>query len=331
MGAISKAWVVIADTAVDPDSPIDAALMTGLRDDTVHLREWIGFSYTGGAVQDHNHDGINSAAISGEVGFVRDWPGLALPGANWDWCDGGTLLRANFPVLQAVLMKSANVTISIAAPAVVNWVAHGLRTNMPVRFFTTGGLPTGITAGTHGGAGVGTEYFVNVVNADNFNIAATPGGANIGTSGVQSGVHTAVVAPHGDGDGATTFHKPDRRGRGAAGRDDMGGTAANRITSGGSGILGNVPGRSGGAETVAQTAAQMAAHPHSYDDYYQGTNVAATVPVLSTNPKNPHSDAITSISESGATTPRSTNSAGSGTAMQNTQPTQVTDFIIRVS
>ena len=66
MTAISKSWVTIADTAVDPDSPIDAALMTGLRDDVVHLREWLGASYEAGAVQDHNHDGVNSALM--EVG-----------------------------------------------------------------------------------------------------------------------------------------------------------------------------------------------------------------------------------------------------------------------
>lgn len=66
MTAISKNWVTIADTAVDPDSPIDAALMTGLRDDLVYLREWLGASYEAGAVQDHNHDGVNSALM--EVG-----------------------------------------------------------------------------------------------------------------------------------------------------------------------------------------------------------------------------------------------------------------------
>ena len=42
MAAISKAWVTIADSAVDPDSPGDATLMTGIRDDLVHLREWLG-------------------------------------------------------------------------------------------------------------------------------------------------------------------------------------------------------------------------------------------------------------------------------------------------
>lgn len=63
MPAISKSWVSIADTAVDPDSPIDAALMTGLRDNDIHLREWLGASYYAGAVQNHNHDGINSANV----------------------------------------------------------------------------------------------------------------------------------------------------------------------------------------------------------------------------------------------------------------------------
>lgn len=72
MPAISKNWVTIADTAVDPDSPLDAALMTGLRDDLVHLREWLGASYTGGAVQDHNHDGSNSAAIEIGPNWLRN-------------------------------------------------------------------------------------------------------------------------------------------------------------------------------------------------------------------------------------------------------------------
>ena len=35
MTAISKAWVSVADSAVDPDSPLDSQLMTGLRDDLI--------------------------------------------------------------------------------------------------------------------------------------------------------------------------------------------------------------------------------------------------------------------------------------------------------
>lgn len=66
MPAISKAWVTVPDTAVDPDSPLDTTLVTALRDDLVHLREWLGAAYYAGAVQDHNHDGVNSALV--EIG-----------------------------------------------------------------------------------------------------------------------------------------------------------------------------------------------------------------------------------------------------------------------
>lgn len=65
MPAPSKAWVTINDAAVDADSPIDQALMTAMRDDLVHLREWLGASYAANAAQDHNHDGVNSALVSG--------------------------------------------------------------------------------------------------------------------------------------------------------------------------------------------------------------------------------------------------------------------------
>ena len=72
MTAISKAWITIADTAVDPDSPIDTTLMTGLRDDLVYLREWLGASYIAGAVQDHSHDGVNSALVPIGPNYLRN-------------------------------------------------------------------------------------------------------------------------------------------------------------------------------------------------------------------------------------------------------------------
>lgn len=72
MAAISKAWVAINDGGVDPDSPGDSILFTGIRDDLVHLREWLGASFVGGAVQDHNHDGENSAPVPVGPNQVRN-------------------------------------------------------------------------------------------------------------------------------------------------------------------------------------------------------------------------------------------------------------------
>jgi microcystin-dependent protein len=56
---------------------------------------------------------------------------------------------------------------------------------------------------------------------------------------------------------------PDLRGRVTTGRDDMGGSAAGRITGAGSGISGTTLGASGGAETVTLTTAQIPSHRHT--------------------------------------------------------------------
>ena len=63
----------------------------------------------------------------------------------------------------------------------------------------------------------------------------------------------------GAGDGSTTFTLPDLRGRAVFGRDNMGGTAANRITVGASGIAGTTLGAYGGSE-------HLHAHAHGIND-----------------------------------------------------------------
>jgi microcystin-dependent protein len=62
------------------------------------------------------------------------------------------------------------------------------------------------------------------------------------------GLFAVIGGTYGSGDGSTTFNLPDLRGRMAAGKDNMGGTAANRITNGGSGIVGTTLGAAGGTE-----------------------------------------------------------------------------------
>lgn len=61
----------------------------------------------------------------------------------------------------------------------------------------------------------------------------------------------------GSGDGSTTFNVPDLRGRAPFGKDDMGGSAANRITNSGSGIVGTTLGATGGGQNVVLTTANM--------------------------------------------------------------------------
>jgi microcystin-dependent protein len=62
---------------------------------------------------------------------------------------------------------------------------------------------------------------------------------------------------YGAGDGSATFNIPDLRGRVVAGKDDMGGSAASRLTSSYFGSSAASLGAVGGAESLALTLAQI--------------------------------------------------------------------------
>jgi microcystin-dependent protein len=124
---------------------------------------------------------------------------------------------------------------------------------------------------------------------------------------------SALSTTYGSGDGSTTFNLPDLRGRAVAGRDDMGGTAANRLTNQSGGVNGLTLGAGGGAETHTLTEAQLAAHTHT----------------------TPTSDGTTAFTTGGATQPASningvTGSTGSGSAHNNVQPTIILNYIIKI-
>lgn len=74
-----------------------------------------------------------------------------------------------------------------------------------------------------------------------------------------SGLFAVMGTTWGAGDGMTTFNLPDLRGRALFGKDDMGGVAALRLTSGGSGVAGNTLGATGG-DQATQT------HTHTVND-----------------------------------------------------------------
>lgn len=79
--------------------------------------------------------------------------------------------------------------------------------------------------------------------------------------------------PYG-ADGSGNPRVPDARGRGTAGKDDMGGTAAGRLTVDGAGINGSQLGAAGGAQTHTLTTAQLAAHNHGVNDPGHGHGVS---------------------------------------------------------
>jgi len=82
------------------------------------------------------------------------------------------------------------------------------------------------------------------------------------TYSVLAALAAAASYPHGTGDGSTTFNIADKRGRVSAGKDDMGGTAANRITAALSGAAGTVLGAVVGGEGITLATAGMPSHNH---------------------------------------------------------------------
>lgn len=152
----------------------------------------------------------------------------------------------------------------------------------------------------------------------------------------------------GAGDGLTTFNVPDARGRVTAGADDMGGSAANRLTTA-SGMTTGAIGGTGGVETVIITTATMPVHAHgtsdpththtvndpghghvySFPDFVsQGDSGVTRNVYAGTSTMVSTSGSLTGVSNAAAATGISIQNAGGGNAHVNVQPTLVMNKII---
>lgn len=79
-----------------------------------------------------------------------------------------------------------------------------------------------------------------------------------------------IGTTYGVGDGSTTFNVPDLRGRIIAGKDNMGGSSANRITNAAADSLGGAM----GAETHTLSETEMPQHNHSMYTMIAGVAIA---------------------------------------------------------
>lgn len=150
------------------------------------------------------------------------WVNQSSPLANTLVEDGASYSSTTYAALFAALVKYSVATMTIAAPGVATWNAHGRKANDPIKFTTTGALPTGLTAGT-------TYYVVGAsITTNTFQVSATPGGVAITTTGSQSGTHTAINAPHGCANDRSTFNVPNTLGEFIRGWDGGRGVDADR-------------------------------------------------------------------------------------------------------
>lgn len=144
------------------------------------------------------------SGLAGMTGIIAPYGGRSAP-SGWLLCDGSAVSRTTYASLFAVLVPSGTFTVTIASPAVFTKTAHGLVAGDKLHFTTTGALPTGLSTNT--------DYYVIAagLTADDFQVALSPGGAAVVTTGSQSGVHTLYISNFGKGDGSTTFNLPDLR------------------------------------------------------------------------------------------------------------------------
>jgi len=161
-----------------------------------------------------------------------------------------------------------------------------------------------------------------------------------------AGLFTTIGTTYGSGDGSTTFNVPDMRGRVTAGKDDMGGTAASRLTAT---VLtaANTLGATGGTETHTLTTAQLASHNHTQDSHNHTQNAHAhdfvgkyggsTTISSSLSAPGYSSDYgvgagyVASATATNQATTATNQAAGGGAAHLNTQPTIVLNYIIKAA
>lgn len=139
-----------------------------------------------------------------------------------------------------------------------------------------------------------------------------------------------ISTTFGTGDGSTTFNIPDLRGRTIFGLDNMGGSAANRVTTN-SGITATNIGATGGGETVTIAQANIPSYSLTVTD----PGHTHTVPNVGTaaytgGSQNALRDVGAGLTTTTATTGITVSSGGSGTALNKMPPTIVLPYVLRV-
>ena len=237
---------------------------------------------------------------------------------SWLACDGSAVSRTTYSTLFTVLCSSIGTfTTTIASPAVITQAAHGLLEGASVYLTTTGALPTGLLANT--------RYFVKYLTVNTYNLSLTQGGANINTSGTQSGTHTSVRCPWGVGNGTTTFTLPDLQGRILAGVE----ATATRLTTANandSNITSTVVGSTGGDQYPQVHTHIQEQHYHSFGRPPQQASYAGSPFVYGANwysNETVNTATATAINKNWPLTPDPSGASG------NVQPTAIIRYIIK--
>jgi len=246
------------------------------------------------------------------VGSIKPWAGIVAP-SQYLFAYGQTVSRMTYAALLATITQTNNVICTSSSP-----ILTGLSDTTQINVGAAVESPC-----LPGGTIVSSKTVSTVTVNNNSTVTLNS---------------TAIFYPFGNGDGTTTFTLPDLRGYVIAGRDNMGGTAASRLTTTYFGS--NTPdatGAIGGSQSFTLLQANL-------PNLTLTTSIASgqgshthTVPLAAQAVMNSGSSNVIegggTTTSSAATLPAMTGTTptgGSGTPISTIQPTITLNYIIKV-
>jgi microcystin-dependent protein len=196
----------------------------------------------------------------------------------------GTLTATGLSTLSA---STAIGDVSATEINYLNGVTSNIQTQMDLKAPLASPALTGVPIAPTASAGTNTTQLATTAFVDAAVSVGMPTGAIIpfagstaptgwllcdgGSTGLLRTTYAALFAvigtTYGSGDGSTTFNVPDLRGRVVAGKDNMGGVAANRLSASVSGVTGTTLGAVGGSQSLTSHNHTQNSHNHTQDSH----------------------------------------------------------------
>jgi microcystin-dependent protein len=193
----------------------------------------------------------------------------------------------------SLLSASTSIgTVSNTEIGYLDGVTSGIQTQIDTKAPSASPTFTGIPTAPTASAGTNTTQLATTAFVGAAVSVGMPTGAVIpyagsaaptgwllcdgGSSGISRTTYAALFAvigtTYGSGDGSTTFNVPDLRGRVPAGKDNMGGIAANLLSASVSGVAGATLGAKGGSQSLTSHNHTQNSHNHTQNPHNHTQN-----------------------------------------------------------